>query len=44
LLYTPLVLRTNLSGGCDVTAEVRSLLQARNQESGVKSQGQSADP
>lgn len=28
LIYTPLVLLTNLSGGRDVTAEVRSLLQA----------------
>ena len=25
ILYTPLVLFTNLSGGCDVTAEVRAL-------------------
>jgi len=26
LVYTPLTLVTNLSGGCDVTAKVRSLL------------------
>lgn len=28
LIYTPLVLLTNLSGGRDVTAEIRSRLQA----------------
>jgi hypothetical protein len=27
VLYTPLVLLTNLSGGCDVTDEVRALLR-----------------
>ena len=27
IVYTPLALATNLTGGCDVTAQVRSLLQ-----------------
>jgi hypothetical protein len=29
LIYTPLVVVTNLSGGCDVTAEVRSRLHEK---------------
>jgi hypothetical protein len=40
ILYTPLTLITNLSGGCDVTDEVAALLRAQDSESdnGVRTQ------
>jgi hypothetical protein len=33
IIYTPLALATNLTGGCDVTAQVRSLLLEPHEES-----------
>jgi hypothetical protein len=33
VIYTPLTILTNLAGGCDVTGDVRPLLQSRAGES-----------
>src|SRR5437868_5294899 len=40
IIYTPLTLVTNLSGGCDVTDEVRTLLGGeRKRDSGARPDG-----
>jgi hypothetical protein len=40
IIYTPLTLVTNLTGGCDVTDEVRALLGGeRKQDSGAPADG-----